>query len=428
MLSFHSWRILSKALCTEEDVTFGMFHYSKTIKSLDSPLQVYIKPLISKKFDFVTSLSINFACSIVELVRLAEISNLGILEIINSDPSGKTPSCVGDMVLRAWSREADKNGAFSVLRILRLWNHDDLTWKSLQYIKSFPALALFDVRDCGISNDEKIVREADKLGWLKLPDTNILAMLEEKCSEKKKKISEGSSPGFVQSDRKFTHALWPESKVHRVARSNARSFFTQAGTISEDSPSNDNQLFNMNHVRQAADSSFHNDGAKWPEYVKDVAEGDEEWASLSWDIFCNTEDKEPWESSYVACWARIGEIREDQDLMLAGVRGIEQQAFLGPHLVSPVPMAYIRLGDVHQSCDLWEATSTKFYSKSLEEPSPYQGDLISIRTLVKPPSQSISGSQLNEANSEKRKMGGLGRMRSLKKQKLDDVLNGFNSG
>src|SRR5271163_3051325 len=138
MLSFHSWKVLSKALHKEEDVTFGMLHYSKTIKSPKFPLQVYTKPLISKTFDFITSLSINVNCPVVDLVQLAKISNLGILEIINPDPWGETPSGVGDIVLRAWGREAAEIRAFSVLRLLRLWNHEDLTEKSLQHIRSFP--------------------------------------------------------------------------------------------------------------------------------------------------------------------------------------------------------------------------------------------------------------------------------------------------
>lgn len=431
MLSFHSWRVLSKALHTEEDATLGMLHYSKAIKSPDSSLQVYIKPLISKGFDFITSLSISFACTVVELVQLAEISNLGILEIINSDPFRKSPSGVGDIVLRAWSREADKNGAFSVLRILRLWNHEDLTGKSLEYIRSFPALALFDVRDCGINNDEKMVCEAEKLGWVKLPDTNLLDALEEKCNEKWKKMYEGCPVDLEPAERRFTKVLWSGSKVHRVARSDIPSSFTQSGTNSDNSSSNDDQFSSKGHIWWAINSSFDTDPAGWPDYVKEVADGDEEWTALSWDIFCSTRDKEPWESSFAACWTRIGEIREDRDLVLAGVRGIEQQTFVGPHLVSPVPMAYIRLGDLHQSWGLWEATSTKFVPKSLEEPVSFQDGLTVICNGVNSrsaPSQSVSNFQLDKASTRKRKVGSLGMVRSLKKQKLDDILNGFKVG
>jgi hypothetical protein len=432
MLSFHSWRVLSKALRVEEDVTLGMLHYSKTIKSPDSPLQVYIKPLISKTFDFITALSISFACTVVELVQLTEISNLGILEIINSDLLGKNPSGVRDIVLRAWSREADKNGAFSVLRILRLWNHEDLTGKSLQYIRSFPALALFDVRNCGIKNDEKTVREAEKLGWMTLCGIDLLAVLEEKCNEKRKMA--GDSPLiFEAAERRFTKALWPGSRVHRVARSDVQSFLAQSGTNSDNSPSHNNQLLNNDHIRWATNSSLNAAAVRWPDYVKEDAEGDEEWASLSWDIFCSTKDKEPWESNYAACWTRIGEIHEDQDLILAGVKGIEQQTFVGPHLVSPVPVAYIRLGDVHPSCESWEATSTRLSPKSLEKPTSFQDGLTCIRTTgvnsrSAPPSQLVYDFQLDEASSGKRKVGGLGGVRSLKKQKLHDILNSFKAG
>jgi hypothetical protein len=425
MLSFHSWKVLSKALHKEEDVTLGMLHYSKRIQSPKSPLQVYTKPLISKTFDFITSLSISVTCPVIELVQLAKITNLGILEIINPDSSGKISSGVGDIVLRAWSREADKNGAFSVLRMLRLWNHADLTWKSLQHIRSFPALGLFDIRDCGIADDNKVVLEAEKVGWVIIRNSNLLDVLEEKCNERHKKAS-ASSLSFKPVERRFTKALWPGSRVRRVDRSDVQSFFAQSETISCSHLSNDSQLFNNGYVCLATGSALDADAARCLDYVKEVAEGDEQWASLSWDIFSDTGDKEPWESSYAACWTRIGELREDRDLIMAGVRGIEKQTFVGPHLVSPVPMPYIRLGDVHQTWGLENAISTKFV------PKPSKNGLAFIRIgqdlRSAYPSQSASDSQLDGVSSGKRRIGGSGRVRLLKKQKLDDVLNDFKAG
>lgn len=428
MLSFHSWKVLSKALHKEEDVTFGMLHYSKTIKSPKSPLQVYTKPLISKTFDFITSLSINVNCPVVDLVQLAKISNLGILEIINPDPWGETPSGVGDIVLRAWSREAGEISAFSVLRILRLWNHEDLTENSLQHIRSFPALALFDVRNCGISNHDKMVLEAEKLGWVIIPNKDLLDVLEEKCIEKQK-VPAGSSFMPQPAERRFTKALWPGSRVRRVERSDVQSFFAQSGISSDNHSLNNNQLFNNGHILWAT-NSVDTDTVRWPDYVKDVTEGDEQWVSLSWDIFCNTRDKELWETSYAACWTRIGELREDQDLIMAGVRGIEKQTFVGPHLVSPVPMAYIRLGDVHQSWELWESNSTKLLAKSLDELPSSKNCLAFVRNGKNSRSalQSKNDFQLDGTSDGKRKAGGPGRMRASKKQKLDDVLNGFKAG
>lgn len=422
MLSFHSWKVLSKVLYKEDDATLGMLHYSKAIKSPNSPLQVYTEPLISKNFDFIASLSIGVVCSVVELVQLTKINNLGILEIINPDPWGKTSSGVGDVVLRAWSREADKNGAFSVLRILRLWNHKDLTGKSLQYIKSFPALALFDVRDCGfgsdLNSDLKWEFEAEKLGWVTIHDTNVLNVLEDKCNERHKKMSAGFYMGYQLPERRFTRALWPGSRVRRAERFDVRSFFDQSQRSFDNNPSNGSNLWATN-------------SAKWLDKLKkELAEGDELWDSLSWDIYWNTGDKELWETSYAACWARVGEIREDRDLEMAGVRGIEKLTFVGPYLVSPVPMAYIRLGDVHESWGLWDATSTKLLPKSLEELPPSKNCLAFVRTGKDSQSalQSKDDNQLDGTSLGKRKAGGPGRMRPSKKQKLDDVLSGFKAG
>lgn len=430
MLSFHSWKVLSKVLYKEEDVTLGMLHYSKAIKSPKSPLQFYTEPLISKTFDFITSLSINVNCPVVELVQLAKVSNLGILEIINPDPLGETPSGVGDIVLRAWSREADKTGAFSVLRMLRLWNHRDLTEKSLQHIRSFTALALFDVCGCGINNDDKMALEAEKIGWVTIPNTDLLDVLEEKCNEKQKKMSAGSSLVLQPAERRFKMALWPGSRVRRVERPDVQSFFAQWGTSSDNRPSNDNELFNNSHILRAANSSVGTDAARWPDYVKEVAEGDEQWVSLSWDIFSDTRDKEPWETGYATCWTRIGELREDRDLVMAGVRGIEKQTFVGPHLVSPVPMAYVRLGDEHQSWERWEATSTKLLPKSLDGLPSSKNSFAFVHAEMDSRSelQSKDGSQLDGIRDRKMKAGGPGRMRPSKKQKLDDILNSFEAG
>jgi hypothetical protein len=115
--------------------------------------------------------------------------------------------------------------------------------------------------------------------------------------------------------------------------------------------------------------------------------------------------------------------------MLAGVEGIQKQTFVGPHLVSPVPMAYIRLGDARQLLGLVEATPNKFASASLQKPSIFQGCLTFIRTSLN--TQTISCPQsrkdfpLEQVEIRKQKLNGAGRLRSLKRQRLDDVLNGF---
>jgi hypothetical protein len=254
-------------------------------------------------------------------------------------------------------------------------------------------------------------------------------VLEEKCNEKQKKISAGSSLMPQPAERRFMRALWPGSRVRRVDRASIQLFFAEPGTSSDNQPSNDNRLFKNDRILWPTNSSVDTDAARWPGYVKEVAEGDEQWVSLSWDIW-NTRGQEPWETSYAACWTRIGELREDRDLIMAGVRGIEKQTFVGPHLVSPVPVAYIRIGDLHQSSARWEATSTKLLPESLEELPSSKNYLAFVRTGKDSQStlQSNDDFPLDGTSLGKRKAGGPRRMRLSKKQKLDDVLSSFKTG
>jgi hypothetical protein len=116
---------------------------------------------------------------------------------------------------------------------------------------------------------------------------------------------------------------------------------------------------------------------------------------------------------------------------MAGVRGVEKQTFVGPHLVSPVPMAYIRLGDGHQSLGLWEAaTSTKLLSKSLDGLPSFNNCMAFDRNGRDSRStfQSKDNFQLDGTSNGKRKASGPGRMWLSKKRKLDDILSSFKAG
>lgn len=405
MLSFHGWKILANALHMESNVTLGLLHYRETITSPTSPLLVYTQPLISKDFDFITSLSINVSYPIADLVQLARISNLGILEIIHprySEGAAEiSPSGVGDLLIRAWSREAKENGAFSVLRILRLWNHTELTGKSLRYFQSFPSLAVLDV-NWGIPSGVNVVHEAEDLGWNVIPDNDILEVLDAKCLDRTMSCEASS---IMRKEAWSTKPLWDGSKVHRGIRYFTKSSITQSG---ETHGSGDSKAIKLSLDNSAG-------ALRWPDHVKDAVEEEGQWESLSWELF--TKSGPPWEFKNAACWSRIGQLREDKDLIRSGVRGIEEEAFVGPHIVSLVRMAHIRLGELGESGKIWGQTSTKLVSKSLDEQPKFKPYWVSIEN-----SQSVSSDKTGHG---KKKARGLERVRPVKKQKLEDVLNGF---
>ena len=92
-------------------------------------------------------------CSVPDLVRLSDIHNLAVLQIIGRKEEAATDRAlgVGDRLIRAWHLAALNSGAFPVLRFLRIWYFKNVTEQSLSFLNAFPALALYDVQGCGLS-------------------------------------------------------------------------------------------------------------------------------------------------------------------------------------------------------------------------------------------------------------------------------------
>jgi hypothetical protein len=114
-MSFNTWSIFSKALRGCDNPSLDLLTFDKDIGSPKSPLHVYTSALNSPSFDFITSLLITAIFPAQDLLRISEVKNLGVLAISGTG--------VSDYLVREWSRCASENGAFRVLRILRLWDH-----------------------------------------------------------------------------------------------------------------------------------------------------------------------------------------------------------------------------------------------------------------------------------------------------------------
>ncbi|XHG05349.1 hypothetical protein AWENTII_008577 [Aspergillus wentii] len=97
----------------------------------------------------------NLFARVPELVDIASIKNLVALEIITlsqiatipeeTDAAGATLS---DRIVRTWSELAQTSAAFSHLRVLRLYNQEDLSKVALRYMDAFPSLRLIIAHDC----------------------------------------------------------------------------------------------------------------------------------------------------------------------------------------------------------------------------------------------------------------------------------------
>lgn len=378
----------------------GMLQYREIILYPTSPLPVYTGPLTSKSFDFVTSLSISVEFPVPELLQLANMSNLGILEIFKhevdepSDLSSTTEVLnVGDMLVRAWSREASERGAFTVLRILRLLGHRAITSNVLLYLQAFPALAIFDARGCGICYEQQAISQAETLGWKTLNNNYLLQALENECI----RTSPGRQSAAVDSPvRGLTGKFWGGERVSRLDRAS-----TQA-------PRNQDTNCRIGTTSPIVGTLKSREFGTGTDCVAEVATGDEIWNRLNRELFRHVRDADRWEFKKSFCWARVGEIRGDTDLKEAGVKGIDKQTFVDDKLVSPVPMAYIRLGK-KLSEDFWDSPMVQ------KRKHWFQKNLVFVR-IEYPSTTSVP---VAVATSEVKRST---QIRQSKKRKLGDVL------
>lgn len=137
--------------------------YKQTLQTPSSVLSIYIKPLHSDTFASIACLSITTTFPLAELVKLTSLRNLGVLAISNPK-AADDDSTIGDRLVRAWHLAARDSAAFPVLRVLRIRHTAHLTPSSLDFINSFPALALYDVTGCpGFRHPRP--EHARSLGW-----------------------------------------------------------------------------------------------------------------------------------------------------------------------------------------------------------------------------------------------------------------------
>lgn len=159
LISFHLWSIFSVRLFEQESFLSSKLTYYQNISSPKSPLAIYTQALTSTSYEFISALVITTPFSVPDLIEISNLVNLVTLEIINY--SNPRHSVVSDILVKAWSLCACQKKSFQVLRVLRLWNHWEITPKSLEYLLHFPALSLCDMRGCNLERSNS--RKCD--GW-----------------------------------------------------------------------------------------------------------------------------------------------------------------------------------------------------------------------------------------------------------------------
>lgn len=170
-MSLETWKIFSGIL-HHHILDPALFNFGCVISQPKSPLRVYTAALVSRRFEFLTSLSLSSDFSNAELTKLTDITNLAILEINNSSKAHDS-FAVGDRLLREWHRAALAEGAFSVLQFLRFWGFENVTNTSLTYLNAFPSLVAYEVGDCSVRYEYP-----PPSGWSRLYKGNFSSALQ----------------------------------------------------------------------------------------------------------------------------------------------------------------------------------------------------------------------------------------------------------
>lgn len=427
-----TWKKFSKRLLSENSGTakeLGLRRYRQDIKSPGPELSFYTGPVTSTSFDFLTSLTITAGFPIRDLVNLADVVNLGILQIYESEESilnNGSEKIVPDRLFRAWAGLAVEKGAFSVLRILKFHVlQGGLTDGSLRHFNSFPALGLVYPGPKGMS--ERVSVLAKEQGWRALSDL--------------------TSHLIGSQFSNLTNVVDPQDDNHHVNTCVEQAWhipFMNFGPNNPTSwdgsevttlPSNDRDEFLA--ALEAAEPPTHwLSGAKLDhphqrtrrrrayEYY-DFVQG-ESWRKADWDIFCES------------LWRRMpstiteGDVycidqfygftylRLDRDLCKAGVpgcgAGIVSIGDTFKSIISTTPIVSILLGPRRLGVGFYNPSHTKvwhFLRTDIPNTPPNRDQAAS-----NPPDAVLS---TTAPRSSKRPQGEASRkMRSAKVQKFDD--------
>lgn len=294
-------------LHNETNISDDLLRYAESFPTPKLQFTMYITPLISNSFDFIACLCITTPFPVPDLIKISKIRNLGTLEIVNTDTSsaGYAQTGVSDRLVRGWYLAATNERAFPILRVLKLWNHDDLTSKSVAFLNGFPSLAIYDVRGCRFDPKDKIT--AINLGWKLNIETDILIVLERTC---------GKRTDYLRKQIQVNPGLQHLSKdgIKRMPRDELATFLVKYQASIEE--------------QRASKKS------------KNVME-----RVINMDIYGlgKHQELDDWEYATYKTYARIGELRNDTDLQKAGVP-VSDAVICGHELLNPKPMVFLRLG------------------------------------------------------------------------------------
>ncbi|KAI9843067.1 MAG: hypothetical protein M1837_006612 [Sclerophora amabilis] len=128
-------------------------------------LMDYVKPTVSLSNSWITHLTITEPVWMgSDVVQLCQMKNLEVLNI--TAPPFNVPcgsSIVGDRLVRSWGDAAREHDAFPCLKMLSLRRHEEITWRSFQFLNNIQSLLYYDVTGSNVGlSDAGYVKT---LGW-----------------------------------------------------------------------------------------------------------------------------------------------------------------------------------------------------------------------------------------------------------------------
>lgn len=346
----------------------NLFHFACALRKTMSPLHIYTAPLASNRFDILTSLSITKHFPLRDLVRLSDLPNLAFLEIVNPK-SGEMTFTVGDRLVREWHLAALNEGAFSVLRFLRLWNCPSLTFQSIAFLHAFPALVMYDIEGCGEEelNHLPLSKQALSKWYFTAKDHSIT--LKHAC--------------FIRNPKAKFHSLLLDGGAKETDDQGKMKFI----------PRKEIPIF----LGQTAELAPSGPWGVWPTFSSTRFQ---KWANATGKLL-----------------AMSGYLLNDADLGRAGY-DISDQAVFGDSLVNTIPTVSLRLGPDLETNTFPGSLQTGWVRRSLGDETDTNTAEESHHALEE------EGKKSTRRHDAKRKQEGQEVVRS-KKVQLNDLLDSF---
>ncbi|KAG6357949.1 hypothetical protein INS49_013832 [Diaporthe citri] len=167
-ISLSTWKALQelgRAGHLDNKKKLALHQFLHHVKEPTADLCVYLAPLQSTDFTFISHLRLAGSCliKVEELLYLPRWSkNLGLLELMEPMDNETPFPRLNDRVFKAWSLHDDP---FPKLKGIGISTHSSITEQSLQYFTQFPALIMLDIT-AGRADWTRSESLANALGWI----------------------------------------------------------------------------------------------------------------------------------------------------------------------------------------------------------------------------------------------------------------------